>query len=350
MADSTDAEFPSPEKEPVPGTGGDQERLREAIRLHKKGDLSEAIGWFRQVLARNPDHVEALYELAFASYDSRDYPTALRLAWEGMAYRSPYLASFYCLAGNSLDRLGHPGKAERTLRAGLAHQPLDSLLHYHLAILQAGQGWSKEARRSLKTALFCNPEHGAAHLALARLWFADGMRVPAILALIRYLALEPLGERFDDAFGMLYQILEQLVRPSAGQTGGTVEILYSVSPPGDEGDFRTRELSLAMAWAAKSTGPNAGRSLEEKLAETLASFFAILGQLESPGPAGFVESYYQPFYIEMNQLELVEPCLYHILQGTGSPNVNRWRDEHPDRLSDFLSWMQRFPWSAAPDR
>lgn len=338
-----------PERDPVPGTASQDKLVQEGISLQQQGRLAEAIARYRQVLGENPDHVEALHELAFAHYDAREFSVALRLARQGMAFRSPWLASFYCLTGNALDRLGHPGKAERAYRKGLELAPDNGQLHYHLAILQAGQNWFKEARRELKSALRCNPGHAAAHLALARLWFEEGIRVPATLALVRFLCLEPLSDRFDDAFGMLFQILEQLVRPGAGQAGGAVQILYAVAPPSDEGDFRTRELSLAMTWAAKSTGPNAGRPLEERLTDTFVSFFAILGQLQNQGPAGFVEKYYQPFFVEMERAGLVAPCIRHILQGTGTPSVSRWREDHPERVAAFLEWMRRFSWNRDSD-
>ena len=59
-----------PSLTPAPQTDRHRELLREAVRLHDKGNYDGAIAGYLEILKANPEDTSALYELGF-SYSAK---------------------------------------------------------------------------------------------------------------------------------------------------------------------------------------------------------------------------------------------------------------------------------------
>jgi Flp pilus assembly protein TadD len=49
---------------------GIEDQVREALRLHQRGELAEAEQMYRQVLAADPHHADALHLLGMIAYQT----------------------------------------------------------------------------------------------------------------------------------------------------------------------------------------------------------------------------------------------------------------------------------------
>jgi tetratricopeptide (TPR) repeat protein len=78
--------------------------------------------------------VGALYELAYAYFESKDYQKSLDVAYRLAQFKSDLLPRVYVQIGSALDELGDSKKAVETYKTGLKLFPSEYLLHFNLAI------------------------------------------------------------------------------------------------------------------------------------------------------------------------------------------------------------------------
>jgi tetratricopeptide (TPR) repeat protein len=133
--------------------------------LHRMADAEAA---WREVLAIDPDHVEANSELArllFRSDRKSDaIPSVLRLISAGQATDLLIL----------LSRTAASADDQRGLELARAADPLDTRPLTGLALLASIQGQSNEAIALLRQAIEIDSQDIVAHAALGRQWLASG--------------------------------------------------------------------------------------------------------------------------------------------------------------------------------
>ena len=88
-----------------------RELLAKAAECHRTGKLEEAEGLYRQILQRDPKHVEALRLLALIAIHSEHYGQAEQLLKRAVDIAPDYLAGWIDLSRAQLERLDLPAAA-----------------------------------------------------------------------------------------------------------------------------------------------------------------------------------------------------------------------------------------------
>ena len=329
---------------PAPQTEKHQDMLREAVRLHAKGNYDGAIAGYLEILKENPDDISALYELGFSYFAKGDYQKSLDIANKGARYKSDLLGGFYTLMGNDLDHLGKADQAIKVYKEGIKQFPRDAQIHYNLAISLIGVKKPDEAKQSFKNALAIKPDHPSSHSGLAQLYLNDNYRIPALLAACRFLVVEPKTAR---SVAML-QIINQLMQAGVqkGKDPNNISIVLDINGKTDEGDFTSVTTALSLMGATQHLEMNKGKSEIRLFIDNLSTLLSIISEsTEKQKSSGFAWDYYRPYFCEIANRKFVEPFCYYICQSAESDEVERWLVLNSERVREFLMWSRGYQWA-----
>lgn len=157
-----------PDRVSAPPNSGTSHLDPGRVSLHDSGNHEGAIAKYKQVLAENPWAVNALHELAFTQFVSKDYQGSLATARIGAQCRPQLRPGFYISMANALDELGKRIEAIDVYRAAIKQNPGVALLHYNLAVSLRAAGKQAEAKSAVEQSLRCNPNHASSHMRHCR--------------------------------------------------------------------------------------------------------------------------------------------------------------------------------------
>ncbi|HNR37620.1 MAG TPA: tetratricopeptide repeat protein [Acidobacteriota bacterium] len=338
------ADYPKPHRDSVTPNEAQAQLIRDGIALHDRGEYNKAIAKYNLVMAENPDCMPALHELCYSLFTAGRYADALRHARRGMEYRSDNLAGFYAVAGNCLDALDDPKGALKAYDAGIRLAPGEGLLYFNRAVTLLNQDKPGPAVDDIQRALYRKPGHPTSHLLLGQIWYQQDNRIPALLALLRFLELEPASGRSADALRIVTGMLNELVQIAGEGDEQKIEIALRAKTPKKEGDFTSLETALALALAAQSIGDAADQPKDARLLGTFDSFFTMMGETAGQVRGRFVPRFYMQYFAGLQEKDLVEPWLYHILQSTDLAGVRTWRSQNQVKLAYYEEWSRSYRW------
>lgn len=303
--------------------------IAEGVRLHDAGKYDEAIEKYRAALAVEPGNLEAIYEIGFAYFASGDYQRCLDELEPFLERSGRYKPLYYASLGNCSDMAGKPKKAMRWYEKGLGEFPNDAVLAFNAGVTQMKLEEWGEARRLLKLAISSNPLHRSAHLNLSLAFAAGGYRIPAILALLRFLSLETEGPRAEEAAGRLLALLGAGVTKT-GESEYTIQ--FDADLPKDEGDYAAAELVRSLGGAVVETIEWDGKAEGDKIFYRLDSLLASIDE-DKGGKKDFARETYLPFVHELREAGLFEAFAYRFLAPVGPPDMKEWLDRNPTKLA-----------------
>jgi tetratricopeptide (TPR) repeat protein len=331
-----------PKLEPTSATETQKQLIKEGISLHDDGDYAGAIGRYEQVLKENPNNVDALYEMAYSSYAKKDYKNAITVGHKAAQYKSSLLDRTYVLLANCYEESGDKQKAVEVYKAGIKLSPSSGLLQYNLAITYLSNEQVAESTAAAKKAAGLDPSHPSSQLLVSTLFDKGSYKIPALLAALRFLVLEPNSVRSDAALERMRRIMQAGV--SQGHNGGNVSIVLGTGGKKDEGDFESVELFMGLMKAANYTEKNKDKTEMQLLTGNFGSLFAILSESSKPDRTKFTWAYYVPYFLELKQQGHTEAFAYFINQRSDLPQVNSWLQLHQNKISDFLAWSRGYHW------
>jgi tetratricopeptide (TPR) repeat protein len=164
--------------------------LADALRHHQAGRLSEAEAIYRQILATDHHHADALHLLGMIEYQGRRYEDAAQLIEQAIALR-PDQAHYHSNLGTVLHSQGKLDEAAACYERALALQPNLSEVHINLGNILLAQGKLDEAVASYELALALKPECAEGHYNVANARQAQGRLDEAVACQERAIALKP---------------------------------------------------------------------------------------------------------------------------------------------------------------
>jgi tetratricopeptide (TPR) repeat protein len=342
--------FPVPSRIAVASTPEQTAIIRQGIALHEQGKYDDAIVRYQAALDLNPDNVLALYEMAFAYFEKRDFKKALELSQRGAEYKSEHLLAFYYTIGNSMDQAGDPAGAIEAYKAGLAFVSdarSTAMLHYNMGVTYfTSLKNPADAKAAFQRSASINPSHSSTHILLGQLYHANGYRTPAFFALARFLVLEPASQRSIGAYGVWRQVLDGAV---AQKADGTLEMKLNPSPKTDEGDFTQFDVFLGLSKVQEMNDRREGKSAAEAFVRQIDSLFGMVKK-GTENASGFTSTYYAPYFAELRERGYVEPFAYYVSQRSSMPGVREWLESHRAEVQAFLQWSAGYPWPKAAQR
>jgi len=161
-----------------------------AIEHHDADRLAQAEAAYREVLAADPRHVDALHFLGFLAFQRGEHERAVDLIARSLALK-PSNARAQQNLGKAYQVLGDQEQASACFRKALALQPGLLEAHYNLGIACRELGRRDDAAACFREAIRQRPEFAEAHYALGHL-FCDEDRLEEALACFRQaLSLRP---------------------------------------------------------------------------------------------------------------------------------------------------------------
>jgi tetratricopeptide (TPR) repeat protein len=210
--------------------------MQAAIAHHQAGRLAQAEALYRQVLAQQPSHVQALHLLGTLAGQMGRFDTAVEFIREAIRLKPDSADAHYNLSlalrnigqfdeavaasrraiglkpnftdahinlGNTLLRVGRPDEAIIAFSKAIACRPGWAMPRLSLGQVLHEQGRFEEALLAFQGAAHCEPNNSDAHNCVA-LALADLQRLDeAVSALDRAIALAPDSALTHEARGMI---------------------------------------------------------------------------------------------------------------------------------------------------
>ena len=233
--------------------------------------------------------------------------------------------------------MGKHKKAIGVYERGLKSAPDHPLLHFNIGVTYSRMGKSDEAKEHFKRTLVGNPAYISAHLALGHEFLAADQNIPGLLALLRFLTLEPDPARSEGVLSLLRNVLE-----SQAEEKAEGDVLVTINSDSDtlEGDFSSAELMLAVSRAGQFTEERRDRTDLENMVDQLGSLFAFMDETDEPKDTGFAMEYYVPYFVELRKNNFQEALVHYIHQSSEAPAVSEWLDANYQQVKRFEDWSQ----------
>ena len=132
--------------------------LQTAAQFHRAGNLQGAAAIYQQVLARCPEHPDALHLLGLALHQAGQHAQAVELIDRAIAVDGKQ-AHYHCNLADALRDLGRYTEAERSCRRALKLKPDYLEAYNNLGNALRDQGQSEAALEAYEQALALYPDH-----------------------------------------------------------------------------------------------------------------------------------------------------------------------------------------------
>ncbi len=176
-----------------PVTGGSaaaDAEISAALAHHQAGRLAEAERLYAAILAREPEHAEALRLLSVIAFQQGDAGRAAALATQVIAVAPNYAEAHYTM-GMAQKALGDAEAALASYRKAVKLKPDFAEAHNNLGNLLSDLGDAEAAIVALRKALALQPSFAEAHDNLGSALFGQGRLADAAAAYRKALAIEP---------------------------------------------------------------------------------------------------------------------------------------------------------------
>ena len=134
----------------------------KGVACHETGDLAGAADFYRQVIAQDPNHADALHMLGVAAYQLGLPEAAAEAIGRAVQVRNPFPEALGNL-GTVLQSIGRMAEAEAALRQAVAQAPQTAAFHFNLGNALSGQNRFAEAITSYQAALRIQPTYAEAY-------------------------------------------------------------------------------------------------------------------------------------------------------------------------------------------
>jgi tetratricopeptide (TPR) repeat protein len=159
---------------------------------HQAGRLSDAERSYREILAIDPDHADALHLLGLIAYQARDYTSAVALIRKANV-SNPQAAPYYSHLGLALHMQGQLEEAVAAYEQGLKLDPEFAEVHNNLGNVLEAQGKLDAAVSRYQRALAIKPDYAEACSNLGNALTVQGKLDEAVSYCERALAINPMS-------------------------------------------------------------------------------------------------------------------------------------------------------------
>ena len=173
-----------------PGISSHQRILQEGLFHHQAGHLTQAEALYRQILAVEPNHPEALHFLGMLAHQAGKSEVGVDLIKKALVLRPDYIEAYINL-GNALRMLDKLEEAIKCYRRALELKPDFADVHYNLGNALKDQGKLDEAVASFRRALTLQPGDVEAYINLGNTLKDQEKLVEAVTCYRQALGLNP---------------------------------------------------------------------------------------------------------------------------------------------------------------
>ncbi|HIJ62401.1 MAG TPA: tetratricopeptide repeat protein [Rhodospirillaceae bacterium] len=198
---------------PQAGVAGVEQWYAEAVQHHQAGRLPEAEHVYRQILAAEPRHADALHLLGVIAHQLGRNDIAVEVIGAAIGINGS-VAAYHCNLGNALAVLGRGEDAVAAYGTAIRLKPDDAQAHSNLGVALNGLGRSAEAVAAYTTAIRLEAAYAAAHSNMGTALLDLGRAEDAVAAYGTAIRLAP---DYAEAHFNLGTALKQLGRFDAAR-------------------------------------------------------------------------------------------------------------------------------------
>ncbi len=181
--------------------------LDQAIADHKAGRLAQAESTYRQILAENPQHADAIHMLGLLAHQTRNFQVAAQLIEQSLAI-NPNNASAYSNLAEVKRNLGQFKEAEALCQKAMALDPNMSAAYVNASMAIHQQGRFADALQYALRAIEIAPRDATGYTAAALNLTDMGRTQDAIRYFEESVKLNPNDPGTLSTLGMLYARVE----------------------------------------------------------------------------------------------------------------------------------------------
>jgi protein O-GlcNAc transferase len=188
--------------------------IERALELHHEGHFNEAEALYREILAQQPGHVDALHLLGALALQAQRFDEAAALLQELLTLKPEHIEARNNL-GLALQSQGHLREAIAAFRQVLQINPDFADAHTNLGLALLEQGHVEDALAALRQTLRLKPGSADAHYNLGNALAAFNDMKQAIAAFQRALSLDPAHAEACNNLGLALQAEHRYVEAQA---------------------------------------------------------------------------------------------------------------------------------------
>jgi len=173
-----------------------------ALQHHQAGRLAEAEALYRQILAQQPQHADALHGLGLIACATGQHAGAFRLISSAISH-APNHAAYHSNLAVACSHLGRTEDAVACYRRAIALQPDLAEAHTGLGAALSALGRLDEAIAMSTRAVTLRPDSAEAHNNLGKALGEKGRRTEALACFGRALELDPDNAEANNNLGGL---------------------------------------------------------------------------------------------------------------------------------------------------
>ena len=314
-------------------------RIRAGVGQFERGELAAARASFEAVLTDRPDHVVAIYELAFTHFRQGDRERALEILDDAIARQLPVTAEYYSLAASLLDTMGRIDESVERFEQGVAAFPDHHLLRLNFGITQLARlSQPDAARASFEQAITMLPDHPTAHFYLGQIYAREGKTAAAVLALATGIGFDNQQQRVAAAVNIIKQLMTGSVRFLEDGTPVIVTTLDYMAGPTTVENFSasvSMHYGAGLALQRKTEGDLSYEPFAIALA-LIVNDFARADFGENPP---FAVEHYRQFFGPMNAGGY-DMAYAHLILAPLNPQVaSMWAQENGEKIQAFRDWV-----------
>jgi hypothetical protein len=308
-------------------TGDAKSLVSEGVELNNQKNYAAAVEKYKAALAIDPDYTPGNYQLAFslnAMGKGLDGIPYLEKVFKSTTASTNLISGAYDLAGSIYDQNHQPQKAIESYQAGIKANPTYQPLRYNLGLAYFRNRQYAGAEQVAIESIKIDPKHTSSMRLYALVCFHQNKRVPALLALCKFLVLEPNTSRSAEAYGNLQHILQGgVLKPEPGQMQSHA-IEAGVNA-------QNQAITKAIAPFAKRRYASAA----DLLSAQLSAIFAAVGALPH-------DKYYFWYALSdyFNKIPPANmPAFAHLISLSTTESA-KWANINAPQMTDLDTWLK----------
>jgi len=323
--------------------------VKDGIELHDKGDYDGAIKKYDAALAIDPNDIYANYEKAYSCNLAKRYKDCIDIC-KFIIKTLPdnsLMNQVYEVYGNALDDSGNSNEAIKIYNEGLKKFPEYYMLHFNKGVTCMKLEKKDEALSAYNLALRYNGLHPSSNYYTGSLLQKQN-RIPAMLAYMTFLALEPQTERSKKAFDAIDEIIYRNIKKDGNNTTISIsmDMLDQAKDKKAENNFGSVELAFSMLGTMDNAKgiDSIAKTPADKFDFKLQMLINALANSIKEGK-GFYWEHYVPFFIEMKKQGYTQALSNIIYQASGEEKSSKWLEENEKKVNEFYEWLGKYTWT-----
>ena len=321
--------------------------VSEGVLLHDKGEYDNALQKYDSAIAADALFIDAFYEKSFTLYAIKKYEACIDLSKQ-IIHQFPdnaLLKSVYVQYGSSLDDLGKGAEAIKVYNEGLKKFPDYFLLLFNKGITYTVMHDDEKAYACYQDALIANPLHASSYFRVAAL-LKSGNYIPAMLACIMQLIIEPKGDRAVTSFNELKELIYSNVKKT-GDNNVTISLdasMFDTKKTKKQPDnFHMQEMLFSLSTALDKD--SVMNSITKTDIEKFDLKFQLMINSLSENEKGFFKERYVPFFKKLKENNFTNIVSRLVFANTKDETNAAWLQVHTDKTEEFYAWVREYKWA-----